>query len=213
MNKFILATAFAIAGGAASAATISANFDLRAGGNSTNQGSLDYSVGDVSLSVTGIVCDDGSGPNASNCRSGMIDRSSVSGIYFNQPNDSDHEVDGQYSNEFLKLSFSPDVTLDRVKFSYWDSNDEARLYTLNGSIWNDEGAIVTGSSHYYEYDFVGTYTGSMFLLGAVGENDEWKLKGVTVDYTTPVPLPAAAWLLIASIGGLAAAGRGKKKSA
>ena len=49
------------------------------------------------------------------------------------------------------------------------------------------------------------------MLGATDSNDEWKLKGITVDYTpSPVPLPAAGWFLIAGIGGLAAAGRSTK---
>ena len=45
----------------------------------------------------------------------------------------------------------------------------------------------------------------MFLLGAREYFDAWKLKGVSVELQpSAVPLPAAGWMLIASLAGLGA---------
>jgi hypothetical protein len=45
----------------------------------------------------------------------------------------------------------------------------------------------------------------MFLVGARGEDDDWTLKGVKVEYQpSVVPLPAAGWMLLAGLGGIAA---------
>jgi hypothetical protein len=46
-------------------------------------------------------------------------------------------------------------------------------------------------------------------------NDQWKLKKISVTYTPPpppnvVPLPAAGWMLLAGLGGIAAMKRRRK---
>ncbi len=208
----VAAIALALTAGASIAATVDAHFDLRIGGNDTNKASFSYYSNGVDLTVSGIRCNDGTGPNSASCTASDIDRSSTYGIYFNQPNDSDHEVDGENSNEFIKLSFAPDVTLKSIRFSYWDSDDNARIYTYGNSSWNEvvniDGHNLWSSS--YEYTFSTYYTGSMFLVGATGDDDEWKLKEVSVRYEpSAVPLPAASWLLLAGIGGLVALRRKK----
>lgn len=122
-----------------------------------------------------------------------------------------HGIDGNWANEYLTLSFSPEITFKSVTFSYWDSNDDARFYTYNGSGWDYRGGVGSSGDSIYSYDFFGTYTGSSFAIGASGYNDEWKLRSVAVDYTPPVvPLPAAGWMLMAGIGGLAAMKRRRK---
>lgn len=212
MKALILAGMLALGAGGASAATL--NFGL--GGTSTNNASsFVYNASGVSLTVSGIRCADGTGPNNSSCDTALIDRSSTA-IYMDGGGTDIHEVDGNNSNEFLKLTFNPDITLKSVSFTYFSSNDDFDLFTWTGLLWDDEGSASActancGSDNtVHTYDFNGTYTGSMFLIGATGQNDDWKLAGVSVDYTpSAVPLPAAGWMLVAGFAALAAMRRRK----
>ena len=114
--KTVLAAGFGLAmmSGAASAAV--ANFDL-GGSTDLNEWSFGYNEGGVSLTVSGFVCSDySSGPNSGSCSAERIDRYS-SGIGMDQSNDSDHELDGENSNEFLKLAFNPVVKIESLTFT------------------------------------------------------------------------------------------------
>lgn len=110
-----------------------------------------------------------------------------------------HYVDGYGSNEFLKFSFGHDVTIQSIKFM--DFGDNFFDLTLgNGTNLFD-----------LKYNAAGLYQtaidamGSMFAIGAYYKTSGFKLQSITVSYdTSEVPLPAAGWLLIAGLGGLAA---------
>jgi hypothetical protein len=210
-----VATALAVTAGAAGASTVYFNLG---GPTDTNEWSFSYSQHGVDLTVSGLVCDDGKGPNSSSCKGEKIDRY-TSGIAMEQKNDSSHQVDGAYSNEFLKLAFNPAITLTKLQFTYASKNDDFHFYTWNGSSWSESGPYEAcpnqnwtcgenGTAHWYTF---GTpYTGSMFLVGARGADDDWKLKGVKVEYQpSVVPLPAAGWMLLAGLGGIAALKRRK----
>ena len=110
-----------------------------------------------------------------------------------------HYVDGYYKNEFLKFSFGHDVTIESIQFKDYGDNyfdltlaDGTNLFDL-------------------AYDAAGLYQtavdamGSMFALGAYYYTSGFKVQSITVSYddTSEVPLPAAGWLLIAGLGGLA----------
>jgi hypothetical protein len=210
-----VATILAMTAGAASASTV--YFDL-GGSTSTNQWSFNYSQHGVDLTVTGLVCDDGKGPNSSSCQSEKIDRYSV-GLAMEQRNDSSHQVDGGYSNEFLKLAFNPAITLTKLQFTYASRTDDFHFYTWTNGSWSESGPYDAcpannwtcgedSAAHWYT--FGSPYTGSMFLVGARGDDDDWKLKGVKVEYQpSVVPLPAAGWMLLAGLGGIAALKRRK----
>ncbi len=164
--------------------------------------------GGKTLTVTGLRCDDHKGPNHHSC--GGVGYSLAewdNGIGIQKRGSSDsHQVDGKYSNEFLKLTFDKVVELKSLAFSYFTDNDKFKLYTWTGSNWNYEG-YGAGSS---TYQLSGGYTSSMFLIGATGDHDAWKFKGVGVGHPNVVPLPAAGWLLLGGLGGLAAMKRRKK---
>ncbi|MEO1238953.1 MAG: VPLPA-CTERM sorting domain-containing protein, partial [Pseudomonadota bacterium] len=150
-------------------------------------------------------CNDGKGPNHSSCSAADGLREWNNGIGIKKFGSTDsHAVDGYYSNEFLKLTFSDHVSLAKLAFTYFGSDDKFRLYSWTGSAWDYEGKGTSAVT----YLASGVYSGTMFLLGATGDDDDWKFKGVKVD-VSPIPLPAAGWMLLAGLGGLAAMKRRK----
>ncbi len=207
MRLFALFAAGAIlAGSAASAATVNYHFGYgsqsygSSGGYYTDL--IEQTVGGVDVDVTGIRCDDGAGPNDSSCGAtgGLYEWDNGIGIKKVGTSDG-HWVDGLYSNEFVKLTFDNAMTLTSAAFSYFGSSDKFWLYTWNGTDWTEEGVYGDGS---YSYSFAGDYTSTMFLFGARYDHDTWKFKGAGFEHVAPVPLPAAGFLLLGALGGLAA---------
>ncbi|MEL7105524.1 MAG: VPLPA-CTERM sorting domain-containing protein [Pseudomonadota bacterium] len=206
--KTILAAvaAVALSAGAGSASTV--GFHFGAGSPSQSgyyESAISQTKSGLSLTVTGMRCDDGKGPNDSSCSAvgGLGEWDNGIGLKKFNSGDS-HKVDGAYSNEFLKLTFGKEVSLAKLAFSYFGSNDKFRLYSWSGSAWDYEGKGTSAVT----YLASGVYTGSMFLLGATGDHDAWKFKGVHAE-VSPVPLPAAGWMLLAGLGGIAAMKRRK----
>lgn len=110
-----------------------------------------------------------------------------------------HYVDGWGTNEFLKFAFGYDVTIESIQFKDYGDN-YFDLTLANGANILD-----------LMYDAAGLFQtttdamGSMFALGAYNWTSGFKVQSITVSYnTSEVPLPAAGWLLIAGLGGLAA---------
>lgn len=214
MKSIVLAGALAMCASSAMAATVS--FSL-GGPTDNNESSFVYSQGGVDLTVSGIRCGNSAGPNSASCNAALIDRYD-GGIGMDGGGNDSHQVDGSGSNEFLKLAFNPSITLKSASFTYVSNLDTFRLYTHNGTDWDYEGdanpcnqLFCVNPSTTYTYNFAGTYFGSMFLIGATGSNDDFKLKAVSVDYeVAAVPLPAAGWMLVAGLGGIAALKRRRK---
>lgn len=111
----------------------------------------------------------------------------------------EHYVDGK-NPEFLKFSFDKDVTIEKISFKNY-GNGKFDWYSSNGSGDIDVSLWA---------DVSGTDVGSMFFLGAY-KHMGYKVQSITVSYDmSEIPLPAAGFLLLGGLGGLAALKRRKK---
>lgn len=196
------AGALAISAGAATAGVV--HFDLGDGPTVYNQESLYYEVDGLGLTVKGESC------GWYSCSDEDIDRYSGSGIAMNRNYWDWHTVDGHGRNEYLNLHFSDHLKLKSVSFNYVSYGSDFVLYTWDGDDWDYEGEAPADGGTYH---FVGSYEGDQFSIGAEGHHDSWKLAGISVHYMAPIPLPAAGWMLLAGIGGIAAMKRRKKVAA
>ena len=147
--------------------------------------------------------------------------------------DENHRVDGKYDNDLLKFSFDQIVTIKEIHFGSFESvyvpyptewakkcilfvcatvpvawgvheiADNFDFFVMDGDglVWQFKDMVENA------YLFETEFTGSMFGIGASGYKDAFKIESMKVDV---IPLPAAGWLLIAGLGGLAAVGRKKR---
>lgn len=127
---------------------------------------------------------------------------------FSAGTDNDDDVDGSGWDDFLILSFSQKVQVTSATFGAFGFNDDYRLfYDLNGNGSLGNGDFLTFTKDDNPLTNFPVVVGDLIGFAATGSNDEWKLKKISV---AAVPLPAAGWMLLAGIGGLAAMRRRKK---
>lgn len=126
--------------------------------------------------------------------------------------DDQDEVDGSNWDDFLILSFSGDVQLKWAKFGDYDANDDFRIfYDFSGDGVLGDGDFLTYKEDGNPFSSFPVVTTDLFGFAATDKKDNWKLKKLKVHYT-PVPLPAAGFMLLAGLGGLAAMKRRKRAS-
>ena len=131
-----------------------------------------------------------------------------------------HTVDGYGPDEGLLVHFNENVQITSLVFSYVDYNDEVSIYsydnepfplTLDTPANSATSFIGSDQIELDPYDF-SHMVGQYFLVGASDYNDDWKLKGIHYEIA-PVPLPAAGFMLLAGLGGLAVMRRRQKATA
>ena len=110
-----------------------------------------------------------------------------------------HSVDGWgYRNDYLKFSLEENAVLESITFMNYYGDGTYDLSTMDGDL------LLSGA---YSTDVSGTDVGSMFFVGA-WNGASFTVQSITVSYAD-VPLPAAGFLLLAGMGGLAALRRRK----
>ena len=187
-----LATSLMFAAPAAMAAT---TFDLT-GSPASEAPSFSYSVDGIGLEVTGFT----------DLVIGGITPTDVTrdgtGLGVTRFFDSDPDLDGQV-DEFLVFTFDQTVSLFTILFDDVDSDDDWDLFVDTGSGFT----LVADDNTDNPFTFALGTDGNRVSIGADGRNDSFRVREITV---AAVPLPAAGWLMLAGLGGIAALRRRKK---
>jgi hypothetical protein len=116
--------------------------------------------------------------------------------------DTDADLDGQV-DEFLVFTFDQTVSLFTILFDDVDPDDDWDLFVDTGSGF----AQVANESTDNPFTFTVGTNGNRVAIGADGGNDSFRVREITV---AAIPLPAAGWLMLAGLGGIAALRRRKK---
>jgi hypothetical protein len=208
LSSVALAAVILTAGGA-SAATLS--FDFRDASSNV------FTSGGVTLTATGHRLNS-NGTIGSQRTLGLYD----SGLGVTSSSGDQHLVDGAGDhNDVVRFAFSQTVRILSVTLAYADRNDtfsfgyqgnsgyvhvtSAQGLTNGNTTWN-----TAANPDEARYSFNSAYWSSIFGIGAIDGDSEFKIAAMTVE-TAPsvVPLPAAGWALIAGLGALAAVKRRK----
>lgn len=180
---------------ASMAQAVPVTFDFTTSGPNTLSPFILTSTEGVSVTVTGHSMN-GTGPvtdwNVTRYTTGVGVSSS--------PNDGGlggFQVDGYGPDEFLQFVFSENVSILGAEFSYVDSNDDFRWFRDSSNDGTISGTdTISTSIDIPDNSIYNAFTNDVanlkvFGLGVSDTYDNWKLKTLTVEYTTPVPVPAA----------------------
>lgn len=189
--------AFALTASAASAVT----FDFDAVGG--DQATVDFLVDGLGLevsatSVTGAgVMRMGDDSVVTSSADGLGARNTVSDPLF--PAENNTFVDGRSArdiNDVLLFDFGRTVTVDEIVFTL---RPGAQFAASQASLFLPAGGTfaLAGAQDTMTFSFPGPV--DRFGLGALGDLDQFKISSISVSV---VPLPAAAPLLLAGLGGL-----------
>ncbi|MEL6466733.1 MAG: VPLPA-CTERM sorting domain-containing protein [Pseudomonadota bacterium] len=238
---------FAMAG-AAGAATIHTTFDLAASYGSPDYGNQGNSFTETESGLTAefsgnsfssVTIDETTNLiTSADVEKGEIHRWSSGAGVINSASDNSHTVDGSGWKDYIEISFSQDVMITEVNFSYFtaakvqkscswhwgwtcnnthvDDDDFRWMYDASGDGALGAGDWISANENANPFTSFGSVTTSVFGFGAFEWNDDWKLKSVSVKFDEvgdnqpqPVPLPAGGALLLGAIGGFAALRRRK----
>lgn len=126
----------------------------------------------------------------------------------------EHKIDGDGDKEIALFDFGAlNVQITKIVFTHVEEGDDNfSLYNYgNGTGAAPSGSIVdaaiAGGKYQRSVAGFSSGSGSIFGIGATGDDDEFKIKKIVFtvlpnQQPAPVPLPAAAWMLLAGLGGL-----------
>lgn len=227
LTKVLLATA--ITAGAAQANAALYNFDFTGDGINDYNTSKTYTQGSLSLGVTAFAKNDDGTTESRYVATGPLGLGVYGSPWIGDSNydttkDIDgHNVVGDYSNEYIKFTFSNEVTLQAVRFAAWDINDKAVVYEVDSTGWHQVGSLgggvdggITGTATLGSLNALGdtfvTYAADFTAWWNLVPATDFRITGLTVDYNAPtsVPEPATLGLLSAGLLGLGASRRRQK---
>jgi hypothetical protein len=198
-----------VAGSALAAATASAvpvTFDFSNGkteSNATYQNAVNLSQGGVSLGVTGYTEVFGlqSGAQVSQWSGGLGVKGGASNT----------QVDGGLlSNELLKFDFSQDVEVQAISFTFFDSDDNAKVLDYDvKSFWGTYVETViskndtTASNGINTFTFSDDFLTSLLGISTTDLSDNFTVRSLTVNTKAAgVPEPSMIGLLGIGLIGL-----------
>ena len=196
----LLAPAIAIVAAAASpVAQAAATFDFYENGGplvSSNSGSLNFSSGGLTLTVT-AVSSSGAAAQVANRWDGLgvytggLDASDIGSSAFNDPGD------------VLILTFNQTVQLNSLSFSSWTNGllgDQAKLTWAGGLYQNLGDSTTTGVTPSFIWTGVTSPTGTVLKIQATGSLSTFRLAGLTVTAVPEASSLAMMGLGLAGVG-------------
>jgi len=114
-------------------------------------------------------------------------------------------IDGFNDNDLALLSFSEEVSLDKIVFGHADRHDDFVLGAGTDSLSKvgSFSALGDGFGTVMLSSLLGgPLLGNLFGIGAIGGGDSFFIKSITVSAVSEAPLPASLLLLGTALGGL-----------
>jgi len=121
-----------------------------------------------------------------------------------------HLIDGHDGAEFAILGFSQTVPLTGFGAGYVDYYDQYQIFGWSGSNWVrlQYDSLGYGDGSNYSRTQVTTtayaagYEAQWFAIGTYDHNDDFKIRNVSAEAVSAVPLPAAGLMLLSALGAL-----------
>ena len=117
-------------------------------------------------------------------------------------------LDGAFGLDALTFSFDRTVTVEAIRFTYADRNDDAMIYVADagGELEASRVIDIPRSGWLTTLPFDPLWTGDLFGIGATGWNDEFRIAGMRVSFgeaVSAVSGPGPLGLLLGGFGVLA----------
>jgi hypothetical protein len=173
--------------------------------------SLTYSAGGYTVVATGKSTNNAGVINGDGkVNSTALHTGNVGGLGVLTKDDSNHAIDGAGVdiNDLLLLTFNKAVKIVGISFALVDGQfgGDKAYFKIDGSALTNFSIVGFGFPNFKSVNWSGT----QFGIGALGQNDEFKLRAIQV---TPIPVPPAALLLATGVAGIGSLARRKRKQA
>ena len=211
MKILLVASVLALSASAASAATYTFHFSnsyLVPGGDAENKTFRSVEDAGITVDVSGHYYSVGGGGTYNAVGPADVDLNSY-GLISNNQDDGEsgspnHAIDSWGPDESMVFNFGMDVQFLGTYISWAAGNQKWDVF-MDGSL----ESVETGSG----WETLNYGLADNFAIGTRynGGHSAIKLKKIKIDYTPleVIPLPAAGWLMLAGLGGLAAVRRRK----